>query len=243
MNFRVRGVTLAAALAVVPLSGFAQAQVPGLSWDLAVVSDYRFRSVSQTDKDPTLQAGFAWKSPSNVYAGAWASGLNSPGDNGPDVQTNFFVGYQYEIDSSMSLDARLSRYMYHGGGGESQDWNELSTITTLYDSWKVGLNFTPKILGSQSRGWYTSVTKDWPLPVYDLSLTTHLGRTTVQREKAPFGSFIDWHLALTKSFERIIPSSMLDVALGFYGAGGSGRDSFGDQAKTGLVLSVTLRNQ
>jgi len=236
-----RFIALAAILAVAPLAGFAQAQESDLSWKVAVVSDYRFRSVSFTDKDPTLQAGFTWKSPFNVYAGAWASGTDKDTFDA-DIETDVFVGYQYDLDPSMRIDARLSRYIYHGGDGDSKDWNELSTVTTLYDTWKVGLNFTPKILGSESRGWYTSVTRDWPLPVYDLSLTTHLGRTTVQREKAPFGSFIDWHLGLSKSFDGIIPSGQIDVALGFYGASGKGRDSFGDQAKTGLVLSVTLKN-
>jgi len=241
MRSPVRFIALSAVLATASLAGLAQAQESDLSWNVAVVSDYRFRSVSLTDKDPTLQAGFAWKSPFNVYAGAWASGLDS-GNGGADIEADIFVGYQYDIDSSMRLDARLSRYTYHGGDGGSQDWNELSTVTTLYDTWKVGLNFTPKIFGSEGRGWYTSVTRDWPLPVYDLSLSTHVGRTTVQSGKAPFDSFVDWNIGLSKSFDQIIPSSLLDVALGFYGASGKGRDSFGDAAKTGLVLSVTLKS-
>jgi len=236
------GLALALTLAAIPLSGLAQVQEPDLNWEVAVVSDYRFRSVSLSDKDPTLQGGLMWKFPSNnVYAGAWASGTDKDTFDS-DIETDIFVGYQYDIDPSTHLDVRLSRYIYHGGDGDSQDWNELSTVTTLYNTWKVGLNFTPKLFGSESRAWYTSVTKDWPLPVDDLSLTTHVGRTTVQREKAPFGSFVDWHLGLTKSFDQVLPSSKLDVSLGFYGASGSGRDDFGDIADSGLVLSATLKN-
>jgi len=247
MSHHARCAALAAILATVPLTVLAQTKnpgaswEPGIAWDVSVVSDYRFRSVSLTDKDPTLQAGLAWKSPFNVYAGVWASGTDKKTFDA-DIETDLFVGYQYDLDPSMRIDARLSRYIYHGNDGKSKDWNELSTVTTLYDSWKIGLNFTPKILGSEGRAWYTSVTKDWPLPVYDLSLTTHVGRTTTQSDKAPFRSFVDWHLGLSKSFDGIVPAGKLDVALGFYGASGKGRDSFGDTAKTGLLLSVTLKS-
>jgi len=222
-------VALAAILAATPLAAYAQNS--GLSWNVSAVSEYLFRSVSQTDEEPTLQGELQWMSPIGVYVGSWASGIDY-GPGSPDVEVDYYIGYQGAIDPSMHIDVRLSRYTNPGNSDAA--WTELTTTTTLYDAWQVGLNYSHEAFASDSRGWYVSLGKSWSLPL-DLSLSTKAGRSMFQNNtKAGIRDFIDWNIGLSRSFGRV------DVALGYYGTDRNGRRNFAELADNRVFLSVTL---
>ena len=57
---------------------FAQEEAEGpvtVSGSVALVSDYRFRGVSQTDKGMAIQGGITATHESGAYVGAWGSNL------------------------------------------------------------------------------------------------------------------------------------------------------------------------
>ncbi len=65
------------------------------SFNAALVSDYRYRGISQTRLQPALQAGADFThNPSGLYAGAWASTITWTKDagGGGDVEFDLYGG-------------------------------------------------------------------------------------------------------------------------------------------------------
>ena len=83
MNFKTKSI-LVLATALVGTAAMSQTAAPAapaapestLSFNVGVVSDYRFRSVSQTSFKPALQGGVDFAHASGAYIGAWASNVS-----------------------------------------------------------------------------------------------------------------------------------------------------------------------
>jgi len=66
-------------LAALAVSGaaFAQTKAPEpdytLSYNIGVVTDYRYRGISQSRKRPALQGGIDYANKNGFYVGTWAS--------------------------------------------------------------------------------------------------------------------------------------------------------------------------
>ena len=110
----------AAVLAVLALPAAAQEEEPPkpvtVSGSVALVSDYRFRGVSQTDKEMAVQGGITVSHESGVYAGTWASNLAGWGTfGGSNMELDLFGGFRTEVSPGVTVDAGLTWYMYPGG--------------------------------------------------------------------------------------------------------------------------------
>ena len=76
MNRSFRLVFGTAAACLVVLSQSAQAQDKySLTGNAAVVSDYRYRGITQTRFGPALQVGADLGLPNGLYAGVWATNI------------------------------------------------------------------------------------------------------------------------------------------------------------------------
>lgn len=81
----------------------------------AIVSDYRFRGVSQTDKQMAVQAGVSVTHQSGLYAGVWASNLAGWGTfGGANMELDVYGGYALQLGGA-KVDVGLTWYMYPGG--------------------------------------------------------------------------------------------------------------------------------
>ena len=106
-----------AATAAAP--AFAQDTAPPdeitVSGDVALVSDYRFRGVSQTDKEIAIQGGASIAHSSGVYGGFWASNLAGWGTfGGSNTELDLYAGYVLPI-SGGDIDVGGTWFMYPGG--------------------------------------------------------------------------------------------------------------------------------
>ena len=91
-----------------------------ISGSAMLTSDYRFRGVSQTDKDMAVQGGVTITHESGFYAGAWAANLSSWGTfGGANMELDLIGGYKARLSDSATLDAGLTWYMYPGGADKS----------------------------------------------------------------------------------------------------------------------------
>ena len=76
---------------------FAQEEAEGpvtVSGSVALVSDYRFRGVSQSDKGMAIQGGITATHESGAYVGTWASNLAGWGQfGGANMELDLFAGY------------------------------------------------------------------------------------------------------------------------------------------------------
>jgi len=98
---------------------FAQEEPPKavtVSGNVALVSDYRFRGVSQTDEEMAVQGGLTVSHESGLYAGTWASNLSGWGTfGGANMELDLYGGFKFPIGGGGTLDVGLTWYMYPGG--------------------------------------------------------------------------------------------------------------------------------
>ncbi|MFZ5748712.1 MAG: TorF family putative porin [Pseudomonadota bacterium] len=187
-----------------------------VSGSVALVSDYRFRGVSQTDEEMALQGGLTVSHESGLYAGAWASNLAGWGTfGGANMELDLYAGYKVDLGSSAALDVGVTWYMYPGGADDT-DFAEayvkvggtLGPVTAL-----AGVAYAPEqqALGNYSNTPYSAGQKQdnlylWGdlssgVPGTPLTVKAHLGYSDGNpglgpngTSIAPTGSYLDWML-------------------------------------------------
>lgn len=88
----------------------AQAQ---FSSELRAATDYEFRGVSLTSRDPAFQASLDYAfGDSGFTAGVWASNVDFGPDYDADVEVDYYVDYERALGDSVSLYAGLALYTY-----------------------------------------------------------------------------------------------------------------------------------
>jgi len=106
-----------------------------LTGGVAVVSDYRFRGVSLSDKDFAVQPYLTVKHESGLYVGTWASNL---ADNaGDDVEVDLYAGFAGGED--LTYDISATYYVYPG----------VSSFNYLELTGKLGSTVGPATVGVQ----------------------------------------------------------------------------------------------
>ena len=105
--------------AVTALPAAAQETAPPkpvtVTGSVALVSDYRLRGVSQTDKEMAVQGGITVAHESGLYGGVWASNLAGWGTfGGSNMELDLIGGYKHAVGGG-AIDVGLTWYMYPGG--------------------------------------------------------------------------------------------------------------------------------
>ncbi|KHL26552.1 hypothetical protein PK98_09210 [Croceibacterium mercuriale] len=239
-------VALAAPVAAQDSSGPAPAIT--ISGSATLASDYRFRGVSQTDKEVAVQGGITVVHDSGLYAGVWASNLAGWGTfGGANMELDLIGGYRVPLAGGM-LDVGATWYMYPGGADETdfaEPYIKLSGTTgplTLL----AGAAYAPK---QQALGrWYASGA-DAAAGVYTdpgdkednlylwgdaaagiagtpLTAKAHLGYSDGNpglgpnaTSLAPTGAYFDWSLGLDATWRN------LTVGVAYVDTDISGRDA------------------
>lgn len=185
----------------------AQADEPesALSFNAGVVSDYRYRGLSQSRLKPALQAGVDYADKSGFYAGAWGSTIRWIKDSGASagpVELDVYGGYKGAV-GDVAYDMGLLRYEYVGNKlGEVSGYANAST-SEVYGAVSYGL-YTVKyshavsdLFGtpdSQGSGYIElSVAVDLG---EGYSLVPHVGRQIVKHNG--HYSYTDYSLTLAK---------------------------------------------
>lgn len=99
----------------------APAAVPdnAVSFNVAAISDYRYRGISQTRLQPALQGGADYvNNPTGLYAGAWASTITWVKDAGGDgsVELDLYAGKRGQVSEAVSYDVGALTYVYASNG-------------------------------------------------------------------------------------------------------------------------------
>lgn len=112
MTISIRGIfaaTLLAGSALVAAPAFADEAPAGpitISGNASLVSDYRFRGLSQSAGEVAIQGGITATHDSGFYVGTWASSIVV----GSEVDV--FAGWSGEVTSGITLDGGLLWYAY-----------------------------------------------------------------------------------------------------------------------------------
>jgi len=155
-----------AALATVALASFG-ASAPGaeLSGSITLASQYIYRGQALSDGNPALQAGIDYDHDSGFFAGAWASTVDLPNPTGRrDAELDYYAGYHYAPESSLSASLSLVRYTYPGQSGPI-DYNYTEALAVLgwNDQYSLELGYTDSVYGFDAMGRHAELRGDWPL--------------------------------------------------------------------------------
>ncbi len=154
---------VAPVLALAPLSAFAQdaAAPPGISatdeaappsaltvtGSVALVSDYRFRGVSQSDEELAVQGGVTLNHESGFYGGFWASNLAGWGTfGGANMELDLLAGYKFKPSEAATVDVGVTWYMYPGGFDNTDFFEPYAKLSGTIGpaSLTAGIAYAPK---------------------------------------------------------------------------------------------------
>jgi uncharacterized protein (TIGR02001 family) len=85
------------------------------SVDLRAVSDYEFRGVSLSARDPALQGSLDYTfGDSGFSAGVWASNLDFGPDYDAELEVDYYADYERALNDTFTLYAGIAIYTYPG---------------------------------------------------------------------------------------------------------------------------------
>lgn len=128
-----------------------------VSGSVAIASDYRFRGVSQSDKEMAVQGGITIAHEAGFHVGAWASNLAGWGTfGGANMELDLIGGYKAKLANDATLDVGLTWYMYPGGADKTDFAEPYAKLTGTAGpaTLTAGIAYAPK---QQAIGkWYNT---------------------------------------------------------------------------------------
>ncbi len=249
MKFTALSLASIVALAACPAVSHAD-----LAFNVGVVSDYRYRGISQTRLKPAVQAGVDYTA-GGLYLGAWASSIKWVKDAYGDAQVeiDLFGGYKGElIKDTLSFDVGLLQYVYPGA--TTAAWNAAyknPNTLEVYGALTYG-PVTGKVsygvsnlfgnhdfgTGKGSKGSvYTDLSASFDVGG-GILLAPHVGYQKVVH--IANASYTDYSLTLSKDFNGLVPSIAVigtDANKSFYVPGGAAASSK-FLGKSGVVVGL-----
>jgi uncharacterized protein (TIGR02001 family) len=226
---------------------------------VAVVSDYRFRGISQTDKNFAIQGGITATHKSGFYISVWGSSTDDyvtfAGNGHQEIDV--IGGYSHTFKNGVKLDGGVLYYVYpHSNPGFV---NNSDFIEPYFDisktfgplSAKATVNWAPEQSGLKNcQGFvdaesgcsakgqsnvYLAGDFSVAIPKTPLGLTAHIGHTWGPSWLSIGDEYTDWGLGATATWK------MLTLGVSYVDT--SKHNSFvvngRDEASSGVVASLT----
>jgi len=214
MRFNLLGMS-ALALAAVSAPAFAQDAVPASDFTVTggatLVTDYRFRGISQTDKRFAVQGTLTVSHSSGFYASVWGSSIDDYIANGGDQEIDLIAGYSKAF-GSITVDGGVLYYYYPGSGGITTDFFEpYASVKTTYGpvTAKVGVAFAPKqhalayVGGANAREDNLYVYGELSGAVGPIALTSHLGYSHGPSYLTIGKNYWDWNVGASYTWNHL----------------------------------------
>lgn len=170
----MKSIKVLSALGLLAVAGSANAAVTS-TWTLT--NDYDFRGITQSAKDPALQASLDYAHDSGFYAGVWFSNVKfaETGYKG-DLERDLYLGITNKINDDLTYDVGVIAYTYNQ---HLYDWSEIYGALTTGPV-KFKLAYTPDYGGDfisshkNVAAWALMADATIPLPS-NFSLLAHAG--------------------------------------------------------------------
>jgi uncharacterized protein (TIGR02001 family) len=197
----------AATLSAVPAASYAD-----VAFNVGVVTDYRYRGISQSRLKPALQGGVDYTN-GGLYLGAWASTIKWVKDGGGDgnLEIDLYGGYKGEIMKGLGYDVGLLTYVYPG--------NSLPTnanTTEIYGALTYGpatLKYSHALTNTfgapdSKNSFYLDLSASFE--VFDgWMLAPHAGYQKIKGPLSDPATYSDFSLTVSKDFKGLVPSIAL----------------------------------
>jgi uncharacterized protein (TIGR02001 family) len=211
------GLSIAALTAVMAVSpALAQdAEEPASAFTVSggatLVSDYRFRGISQTDKRFAVQGTFTVAHASGFYGTVWGSSIDDYVYNGSDQEIDFIAGYRTTTAGGTTFDAGVLYYYYPGSGGIDSDFFEpFVSVAQAFGpvTAKVTANYAPKqsalsIGNGKEDNLYLGGDLSTALPGTPVTLSAHVGHSFGPSYLTIGDGYTDWSLGAGFTWQKL----------------------------------------
>jgi uncharacterized protein (TIGR02001 family) len=197
------------------LLGFAGAALlattPGvaladLAFNVGVVSDYRYRGISQSRLKPAAQAGVDYSN-GGFYLGGWASTIKWIDDLQGDssLEVDLYGGFKGELTKGLSYDVGLLRYEY-----PSNSLKPNANTTEAYVAFTQGpltVKYSHALSNTfgapdSKNSYYLDVSATFDLAGY--TVVPHVGRQKYKGPAAGVASYSDYSLTVSRDIGGVV---------------------------------------
>jgi len=257
---RFSSISLGALLLATTAPAFAQEAAPAPSITLngtaTVISDYKFRGISQTDGNFAVQGGLTISHASGFYVSAWGSSVDDyvTVHGSAHQELDLIAGYKHSFKNGVTVDVGALYYVYPGtrpgftGDKSASDFIEpyasvsyaIGPVTA-----KGTVNYAPKQKALAIDQGQSGTLKDEDnvylagdlsaaIPKTPISLTAHLGHTFGPSWlSGPTSEYTDWALGAAYTWKNLtVGVSYVDTDTKFITPTGK------DAAKGGILGSI-----
>jgi uncharacterized protein (TIGR02001 family) len=212
-SLKTTAAMVAIAMASISAPAFAdegeeEAKALTVNGGATVVSDYRFRGISQTDKNFAVQGSVTVTHESGVYASVWGSSVDEYVAAGADQEIDLIAGYKKSFGGT-TVDLGGIYYYYPGSSqiipGYKSDFMEvygsvaqaIGPVTA-----KLGANYAPS-QGALDYGFgkednfYMNLGLSAAIPDTGVGLSAGVGRSFTKSFLTGGIKYTDWSLGAT----------------------------------------------
>ena len=211
-----------------------------VSFNASIVSDYRYRGISQSRLDPALQGGADYvNNPTGFYAGTWLSTIKWISDAGGsgDVEWDLYAGKRGDITKDFSYDVGVLSYVY-----PSNDLKPSANTTEIYAQIGYGPVYAKYSYSVTDLFGFADSKNSGYLDLggnFDVgngyTINAHAGHQTVANSSS--FSYTDWKLGVTKDF-GVVTGAAAVIGTNTSSYVGPSPD-LKNLGKTSLVLSIS----
>lgn len=233
---------LVSIIGLVPALAQAQTKPPEpdytLTGNVSLLTDYRYRGISQTRLKPAVQGTIDFAHSSGFYLGAFATNIKwiKDGGGGANVEIDLYGGYKGSISGDLGYDVGILQYVY-----PSNNLNPSANTTEIYGGLtykQFGLKYYRSV--SNLFGFTNSKGSGYldASATFDLGdgwgVTGHIGHTSVA-SNSKF-SYTDYKIGVTKDISGfILGASIIGTDTKQYVGPAPGNKNLG---KDSIVLSI-----
>ncbi len=228
---------LPTALVLASLAGIATDVQAEISANVALVSDYRFRGISQSNTSAAIQGGFDYGFENGFYVGTWGSSVDfdsTVGFNG-SLELDVYAGWGTDIGENSSIDVGYIYYAYPGDDVVEGNYQE---IYANY-GWKdlsLGVAYSNDYYGGSGKFWYLQAGYDWGF-AENWTLSLHAGYNDFDEDvflSSDKGHYVDYSVGVSWTVVGV------DLGLAWVGTDLDEEDVFGyDWGDDTAVFSIS----
>lgn len=177
---------------------------------VTLVSDYRFRGISQSNRRLALQGTLSLSHESGPYATLWGSSIDDYVAAGADAEIDLILGYRRTFGGT-TIDAGILYYYYPGAGNANTDFVEpfVSVAHTFGPvTAKVTAAFAPSqaaltVGAGDEDNFYLAGDLSAAIPETPITLTAHVGHSFGPSYLTIGDGYTDWSLGATATFGNL----------------------------------------
>lgn len=185
-----------------------------LSGSATVVSDYRFRGISQTDKDFAVQGGITATHESGVYVGVWGSTVDDYVAAGADQEIDLSAGFKKDLGGT-TLDVGAVYYYYPGAEKIIPEYPSdfVETYASLSHTLgpvtgKATVAYAPKqsalsVGSGKEDNLYIAGDLSTGIPTTPVTLTAHVGHSFGPSYLTIGKEYTDWSLGASYVWKNL----------------------------------------